>query len=227
MDTLLMGVTWSDVVSWLPSFWAGFEISIKLTALALVIGFPLGLLLALGVKAKLLLIKIPAFTLVELGRGAPALVLLQFMYFGLPSANLPLSAFAAATVALSWNAGAYSSEIIRAGLGAVGAGQNEAATALGLSRMDAYRFILLPQGLRVATPALMGLAILTFQGTSLAFAISLPEIISRAYFVGSTTFHYFPALTIAGLFFATVCIPASFLVSWVERRSGSGSRSRG
>ncbi len=222
-----MGVTWDEIVSWLPGFWAGFLISIKLTALALIIGFPLGLVFALGVKAKSLVFRIPAFVLVELGRGAPALVLLQFMYFGLPTVNMPLSAFASATIALSWNAGAYASEIIRAGLGAVAAGQTEAATALGLSRRDTYQFILLPQGLRVATPALMGLAILTFQGTSLCFAISLPEIISRAYNVGANTFHYFPALTIAGLFFAAVCIPASFLVSWVEHRAGSGSRSRG
>jgi polar amino acid transport system permease protein len=227
MDALLSGPSWSEVLSWLPGFWAGFKLSVQLTVVALVIGLPLGLLLALGVKARSLALRVPCLFLVELGRGAPALVLLQFIYFGLPSAGLPIGAFAAATVALSWTVSAYSSEVIRAGLDAVAAGQREAAIALGLRGVDIYRFVLLPQGLRVATPALMGLSILLFQGTSLCFAISLPEIISRAYDIGANTFHYFPALAIAGLFFAAVCIPAAFLVSWVERRAGFGSRSKG
>jgi len=227
MDALLGGPSWSEIAAWLPDFWAGFVLSVELTVFSLLIGLPLGLAFALGVKAPSSALRIPAFLLVELGRGAPALVLLQFMYFGLPSAGMPLSAFAAATVALSWSTGAYSSEIIRAGLDSVAAGQREACLALGLNRRDAYRFVLLPQGLRVATPALMGLAILLFQGTSLCFAISLPEMISRAYAIGASTFHYFTALAIVGLFFAAVCIPAAFLVSWVERRAGTGSRNRG
>lgn len=218
-----MGVTWNEIVSWLPDFWAGFLVSIKLTSLTLLIGFPLGLAFALAVKAKSLALRVPAFCMVELGRGTPALVLLYFIYFGLPSANMTLSAFAAATIALSWNVSAYASEIIRAGLDGVAEGQKQAAIALGLRGADTYRFILLPQGLRIATPALLGQAILIFQATSLCFAISLPEIISRAYNIGSSTFHYFAALTIAGLFFAMVCIPAAFLVSWVERRSAVAS----
>lgn len=227
MDALLTGPGWDEIASWLPEFWAGFLISIKLTAASLLLGLPLGLAFALGVKARSFSFRIPALLLVELGRGAPTLVLLQFVYFGLPSVGMPLGAFAAATAALTWGTGAYTSEIIRAGIDSVPAGQREASIALGLTRVDLYRFVLLPQGLRVATPALMGLAILLFQGTSLCFAISLPDIISRAYAIGASTFHYFTALTIAGLFFAVVCIPAAFLVSWIERRAGTGSRNRG
>lgn len=227
MDALLLGTSWDMVASWLPGFWSAFQISLALTGVTLLLGLPLGLLLALCVKAKTPLLRVPALVLVEFGRGVPALVLLQLMYFGLPSVSISLTAFVAATVALTWNFGAYSSEVFRAGLDAVAAGQREAATSLGLSEVDTYRFILLPQGLRVATPALLGMAILTFQSTSLCFAIALPEIMSYAYRVGATTFHYFTALSIAGVFFATVSIPAAFLVSWVERRAGSSSRARG
>lgn len=224
MDMLLMGVTWEDVRSWLPGFWRGFVISLQVTFASLAIGIPLGLLLALGVQAKSRLMRLFCLAVVEIGRGAPALVLLQFMYYGLPNAGISLQAFSAAVVAISWNTGAYTSEIIRAGLNAIPAGQKEAATALGLSRLDELRFVLLPQGLRIAVPALLGFSILVFQGTSLCFTIALPEIISRAYDIGAMYFFYFPALAVAGLFFAAVCIPASFLVEWFEHRAGAYTR---
>lgn len=224
LQSLLMGVTWDDVFSWLPNFWQGFEISMQVTAVTLCVGIPLGLVLALGVQSKATSIRWLCLALVEIGRGAPALVLLQFVYYGMPTTGLSLSSFLSAAVALSWNTGAYTSEIIRAGLDAVPAGQIEAANALGMSRVDELRFILLPQGLRIAGPALLGFSILVFQGTSLCFVIALPEIVSRAYDVGAMYFYYFPALAIAGLFFAAVCIPASFLVSWIEHRAGAHTR---
>ena len=85
--------------------------------------------------------------------------------------------------------------------------------------MDGLRYVLLPQGLRIAAPALLGFAILVFQSTSLCFTITLPELISRAYEIGSTTFLYFPALTAAALFYVALCLPASSLLSLVERRT--------
>ena len=126
---------------------------------------------------------------------------------------------------LRWCTGAYASEILRAGLNSVPQGQREATNALGMSRADALRFVIIPQGVRVAIPALLGFSILVFQGTSLCFTIALQEIISRAYDIGNTTFLYFPALAVAGLFYAAVCIPASLLVSAIEHRAGHYARS--
>ncbi|CAI3802663.1 hypothetical protein GLGCALEP_03043 [Pseudomonas sp. MM221] len=78
---------------WFPELWKGFVLSLQVTAISLVLGIGLGLLLALGVSAKGRALRYPALVIVELGRGAPALILLQYFYFGLPSANLTLSAF--------------------------------------------------------------------------------------------------------------------------------------
>ena len=86
------------------------------------------------------------------------------------------------------------------------------------------RYVVLPQGVRVAVPALLGFAILIFQGTSLCFVIALPELLSRAYEIGSTTFQYFPALLLAGLLYSIICIPASIIVVAVERRVGRYSQ---
>lgn len=211
--------SYDEIVSWMPELLGGLSISLQVTVLSLLLGIPFGLLLALGVLARSKALRAVSLILVEVGRGAPALVLLQFIYFGLPSVGLTIESFAAAVIALAWNTGAYTSEIIRASLQSIAHGQREAAEALGLNRTDELRFVLLPQGLRVALPALLGFSILIFQGTSLCFTIALPELVSRAYEIGSTTFRYFPALLCAGALYACISIPAALLVSHIEKRA--------
>ena len=203
---------------WFPDMLGGFVISLQVTAACLVIGIPLGLLLALAVQSRSAPLRWFALAVVEIGRGTPALILLQFAYFGFPSVGVTFSSFTAATLALAWCTGAYTSEIIRAGLEAVPAGQQEAAQVIGLSRLDALRYIILPQGLRVAIPALLGFSIIMLQASSLCFTIALPEVVSQAYIVGSNTFRYLPIFVLAALMFAAVCIPATILVSRLERR---------
>jgi polar amino acid transport system permease protein len=212
--------TFEEITLWYPELLGGLSISAQVTLFSLLFGIPLGLVLALGVMSKNRPGKAVSLFVVEIGRGAPALVLLQFVYFGLPSAGFTLTSYVAAIVALAWNTGAYTSEIIRASLLSVPAGQSEAATALGMARIDELRYVIVPQGLRVALPALLGFAILIFQGTSLCFTIALPELLSRAYEIGSTTFRYFPVLFCAGLLYAAISIPAALLVSHVEKRAG-------
>jgi polar amino acid transport system permease protein len=155
---------------------------------------------------------------VELGRGAPALILLQYFYFGLPSVNLTLTSFWAAALAMAYCTAAYTSEIIRGGIESVAAGQTEAAEVIGLNRFDALRFVILPQALRVALPSLLGFSIMMFQASSLCFTIALPEIVSRASSIGSSTFEYMPVLILAGLMYAAVCAPATLGVAALEKR---------
>jgi len=205
---------------WFPTLFDGFLLSLQVTAVCLLLGIPLGLVLALGVQSRRPVLHWSALTVVEIGRGTPVLILLQFAYFGLPPTGITLTAFTAASLAMAWCTGAYTSEIIRAGLEAVPAGQREAALAAGLDETDTLRFIILPQGLRVAIPALLGFSIIMLQATSLCFTISLPEVVSQAYVVGSNTFRYLPIFFLAGLMFGAVCIPATLLVASLERRLG-------
>ncbi len=214
-----MSVLFEQAGTWLPQLWGGLMLSLGVTAASLLIGLPLGFILSLGVMARERALRYAALAVVEIGRGAPSLVLLQFAYFGLPSTGLVLSSFGASIVALSLSTAAYTSEIIRAGLQSVPAGQREAALATGMTRLDTMRFVIMPQGLRIAIPALLGFAILIFQTTSLCFAIALPELTSCAYEIGTNTFRYLPALTLAGLLYLMVCVPATMLVSWVEARA--------
>lgn len=217
MSTMKSAV-FSDWAQWLPRLLDGLWVSVQVTGLSLIIGLVAGLLLALAAFARTRLLTWPAVLLVEIGRGMPALVMLQLVYFGLPSVGLTLETYAAVVLALSLTTAAYTSEIIRAGLRAVPEGELEAADALGMSRGDVMRFVVIPQGLRIALPTLLGFAILIFQISSLAFSLGLPELLSQAYSIGAATFRYLDVLTLAGLLYLAVTIPAGWLVARFERR---------
>jgi polar amino acid transport system permease protein len=205
-------------LQWLPTLSAGLVTSIEVTVLCMLIGVPLGLIFALGVSMPQRFPRSLTVVLVELGRGAPALILLQFFYFGLPSVKLTLSSFVSSVLALAWCTGAYTSEIIRAGLQSVSHGQREACYAIGLSSSDTLRLVILPQGLRVAVPPLLGFGITMLQATSLCFTIALPELVTRAQQIGSETFLYMPVLLLAALLYIVISVPSTLLVSSLERR---------
>lgn len=209
---------WAD---WSPQLFRGLLVSLQLVGLALLCGLPLGLVLALASSAKFRPLRYAAISIVEIGRGAPALVVLQMVYYGLPASGLTVGAFTSGVVALALTTGAYTSEILRGGLNAVPQREIEAGWALGMTYGDIMRFVVIPQGVLFAVPALMGFAILIFQATALTFTIAIPELLARAYRVGAATYLYLDVLILAGLFYLAVTIPFGWLVSYTERRLGS------
>lgn len=208
----------SNWIDWTPQLWKGLKVSLQLTGLALLFGLPLGLVLALASSAKQRLLRYLAIAMVEVGRGAPALVVLQMVYYGLPSAGISAGAFTSGVIALALTTGAYTSEILRAGLNAVPHREVEAGQALGMTHTDILRYVVIPQGVLYAVPALMGFAILIFQLTSLTFTIAIPELLARSYRVGAATYLYLDVLTLAGLMYLAVTIPFGWLVAFAERR---------
>jgi polar amino acid transport system permease protein len=125
---------------------------------------------------------------VEAFRNTPLLVQLFLVFFGLPYLGVRLSANTAAFLAISFNLGAYATEIIRAGLLAIPRTQFEAGLALGLSRLQVIRYIVLVPALRIIYPALTGQLTLTLLGTSIASAISATELTAAAARIESNTF---------------------------------------
>ena len=212
--------TLNDWVDWTPQLLNGLVVSLKLTGLALLVGLPIGLLLALTSSSKKALTRYASFAAIEIGRGSPALVVLQMVYYGLPASGMTISAFASGVIALALTTGAYTSEIIRSGLNAVPQREIEGGMALGMNHRDVMRFVVIPQGLLFAIPALMGFAILIFQATALTFTIAIPELLARAYRIGSATFLFLSVLSLAGLFYLVISVPFGWLVSYTERSLG-------
>ncbi|TAP42751.1 amino acid ABC transporter permease [Arthrobacter sp. S39] len=207
-------------LGWMPNLAPGLVISLQLTGLALLIGFPFGLLLAVMAEAKFLPFQWISFGFVEIGRGLPALVLLYLLYFSLPDAGITLTSLTTAIIALSWNTGAYASEYFRAGLAAVPLGQKEAAITSGLTGWTGFRIVILPQALRISTPPLAGLAVLVFQGSALAFVIAVPELMSKAFEIGSITFEYLSVYTLTAVIYGSLTLVFLGLVRLLELRLG-------
>lgn len=207
-------------LAWMPALTPGLMVSLQLTGLSLLFGFPLGLLFAVMAAAKIAPLQWISFFFVEIGRGLPALVLLYLMYFSLPDAGITLTSFTTAVIALSWNTGAYASEYFRAGIAAVPLGQREAALTSGLRGWTGFRLIILPQALRISTPPLAGLAVLIFQGSALAFVIAVPELMSKAFEIGSITFQYLSVYTLTAVVYGSLTLVFLGMVRLLEQRLG-------
>ncbi|MFE4834638.1 amino acid ABC transporter permease [Arthrobacter sp. NPDC056691] len=207
-------------LGWLPALAPGLVVSLQLTGLSLLFGFPLGLLFAVMAAAKPAPLQWISFLFVEIGRGLPALVLLYLLYFSLPDAGITLTSLTTAIIALTWNTGAYASEYFRAGIASVPLGQKEAALTSGLRGWTGFRLIILPQALRISTPPLAGLAVLVFQGSALAFVISVPELMSKGFEIASITFEYLSVYLLTAVIYGSVTLVFLGLVRLLEHRLG-------
>lgn len=157
--------------------WGGFMLTLVLSAVGIVVSFPLGIALALGRRSKLPAIKYFCIAFIEIIRGAPLITWLFIASLMVPLLlNISpdsIPALTRALVAITLFSSAYTAENVRGGLQAVSKGQTEAARALGLSAWQTMRQIVLPQALRAVIPALVGQAIGLFKDTSLVFIVGL------------------------------------------------------
>lgn len=157
---------------------------------------------------------------VELIRSIPLLVLIFFAYYAIPVvANVNLSPYAAATVALSIYGGAYMGEVVRSGIQSVDRNQWEAARALGFRYPLIMRLIVLPQAIRVMVPAGIGVFINLIKGSSVASIIGFVELMQTAINVRNTIFSLSPVFVAAVLYF-WICFGLSRFGATLESRLG-------
>lgn len=159
---------------------------------------------------------------VEVVRGIPLIVLLSVVYYGLPALGVTLEGFPAAVLALGLYSAAYTSEIVRGGLSSVPAGQTEAARSLGLSRLEALRFVVLPQAWRVALPALGNEFVSLILGSSLASAVTLQELFSQGRYITNATYRQFEVYAVLAAVYFILTFTLTRAVRALERRVGRG-----
>jgi len=198
-------------------FFHGALFTILISVCAFGIALPLGVLLAVirshGGRVSRLL----ATAYVELFRGTPVLLQLYVLYYGLSSLIL-LGPIEAAILGLGLNYAAYEAEVHRGALAALPRGQAEAASALGLSRLQVLRHVLLPQSLRIALPALTNDFVALLKDSSLVSVITVVELTKRMTIVAVELRSWLvPGLLCAGMYFA-MSFPLSRLSLWLERR---------
>jgi len=191
----------------------------RLAGAALAIAIPLGLVAALLRLSRLPVISWVAVLYTDLFRTSPSIVLIYWFFFALPLlAGLDLSTFAAVTLALGLQTGAYMGEVFRGGIGAVKPGQWQAAKALGMGTGATLRYVVLPQAVRSMIPVFFTRVTELFKTTSLAAAIAYGEVVLMAQRTASETFRPIETFTVVALFFFTVIFCTSRLVRVAERR---------
>lgn len=202
----------------IPSLLQGCALSLQIALYAALMGFTLGTLLGFGETSKIKSIKWVVGVYVTLFRGTPMLMQILFIFYVLPQFGLMIPAFWAATLAIGLNSSAYISQIIRSGIGAVSKGQVEAAHTLGFNRIQAMRYIVFPQAVRAALPALGNEVVTLVKDSSLASIIGVMELTKEASIIRSRTYDAFSILLAVSLIYLILTATLSFLVKKLEQR---------
>lgn len=217
---------WSSIPNSLPFLAEGMLVSLEITFTALVVGMVWGTLLAVMRLSSSAPLRWFAAGYVNLFRAVPLVMVLLWFFLVIPQLltavfNLPPGTDVRMTSALVGFAlfeSAYYAEIIRAGIQSVPKGQLSAATALGLSRAQAMRLVILPQALRNMVPLLLTQAIVLLQDTSLVYVSALADFFGTAYKVGDRDGRLVELLLFAGAVYFVLCFALSRLVQRLQRK---------
>ncbi|HWK68401.1 MAG TPA: amino acid ABC transporter permease [Rhizobiaceae bacterium] len=195
----------------------GAWLTIRLSCTAMVLGLIVSIVCAWGKTSGPAPLRWVINAYIEIIRNTPFLVQIFFIFFGLPSLGLRLSPNGAALLALVVNFGAYGTEIIRAGIESVQKGQIEAGTALGLSKLQTFRYIVLKPALRTVYPALTSQFIYLMLTSSVVSAISADDLAAAGNNLQSATFASFEVYIVITLMYLAMSVGFSAIFSAIER----------
>ncbi len=215
--------SWEILSEAWPILLSGFYQTLLLSVIVIPLGVAGGLLLAILSTAKSRWVRWPLIAYVDVFRALPPLVLLVFVYAGLPFAGLEVSAIGAVAIGFFLNTGAYYGEIFRAGLESVPAGQREAARALGLGRAQIMGLVVLPQAVRNVLPDLVSNTLEVVKLTSIASVVAMPELLFQARQAQSVTYNATPIMAAAVVYFLLLW-PLVRLLSRLENKQLAGRR---
>lgn len=204
-----------------PQVLAGFRTTVIVSLLVIACGTLFGLALALLRAASIRVVNFFITIYVDIFRTLPQLVVIIFIYFGLPYLDFTMSPFVTTVLALGLVLSAFSTEIFWSAIMALPRGQWDAAAALGFSRARTLLTIILPQAIRLAIPLLTNRAISISKGTALGTAVSLPETLGQAQSVMALVANPSP-LTLAAAFYLTFFLPLVLASRWIEFRYSRG-----
>jgi polar amino acid transport system permease protein/polar amino acid transport system substrate-binding protein len=214
-----MDSSWQVILDALPLLLEGTVVTLKIVVISLIFAMVIGLVSGLMSTSLNWLLRLVASLYVDIIRGTPLLVQVYFIYFGLPVfLDMRIPAMTAGIIAVSLNAGAYISEIFRAGIESIGKGQHEAARSLGLSRFKTMWLVILPQATRRMIPTFVNQSIITIKDTSLLSAIGIAELTQTGEIIISSNFRAFEIWGVVGIFYLIIIVLLSRASRFIERR---------
>ena len=212
----------------------GLICTLSLSALTVLLGFVLALILAIMRLSKVHIFKWVASVYVEVIRATPLLVQLFIVYNILLSGiTIPkfqlfgfirFERFLPGVIALSLNSGAYLSEIIRSGIQSIDLGQTEAARSLGMTQAQNMQYIILPQAIKNILPAIANEFVTIIKESSICYTIGVQEIMYGVNSIKAATFSIGEPLIIAAIVYFCLTFPTSKIIAYFERRMSRGDR---
>jgi len=214
------------------SFWGGLMVTLILSFIGIAVSLPIGILLALGRRSQMPIVKMACVTFIELVRGVPLITVLFMASVLLPLFLTPgtnIDKFVRALVGVSIFAAAYMAEVIRGGLQAIPKGQYEGADSLGLSYFQKMTFVILPQAIKLVIPGIVNTFIGMFKDTSLVSIINMYDLLGivKASFGDATWLTPVTPLTgliFAGFIFWLFCFGMSRYSAFMERHLDTGHK---
>jgi polar amino acid transport system permease protein len=200
-----------------PLILGGLKQTVIICLIVVPLGLAGGLAFALISLSRLRTVRWAAIAAIDFFRSIPPLVLLIFVYAGLPFAGFRLSPLAAVAISFFLNTSSYYGEIYRAGIESVGLGQWEAARSTGLQAYQTLAYVVLPQAVRNVLPDLVSNTVEVVKLTSLASVVALPELLYSADMARSVTFNSSP-IVLAAVIYLAMLWPLVRLISRLERR---------
>ncbi len=196
----------SAIFDYTPLLVKGVWVTIELIAFGAVAGIAIGIFCAWARTQGSRAIRLPVVSYIELIRNTPFLIQLFFIFFGLSSLGLKMSEMQAACLAMALNLGAYSAEIIRAGIDATPRGQMEAGNSLAMSRMQVFRYVVLVPALRRIWPALSSQVVIVMLGSGVCSQIAAAELTFAASYIQSRNFRAFEVYLVTTVIYLLLAI---------------------
>ncbi|MBK1866293.1 ectoine/hydroxyectoine ABC transporter permease subunit EhuC [Taklimakanibacter albus] len=201
----------------LPQLLKGAAVTLKLTLITAVLAFVLSFVVGFLRLAPNVWVRRVTTAYVEILRGTSAIVQLFYLFFILPAFGISLPPTTTAVLGLGLNLSAYGSEIVRAGILAIGKGQHEGAAALGLTRVQTYRLVILPQALVAMLPSFGNLLIELVKATSLVSLITITELTFSGRQMVVTTGKTMEIWTLVLILYFVMAYPLTWIVRGAER----------
>ena len=213
-----MRFDWSAIPDMMPALLTGLRVTVLLTFVIMGVALIAALPIALARMSSRRWLRFPSTIYVQVLRGTPVLLQLFYLYYVLPFAGIELNAWTAGIIGMSAAYSAYLSEIYRAGIEAVDRGQTEAALALGMSRVQVMRIVVLPQAFRIVIPPIGNMFVGLFKDTSLLSILTIRELMFQGQLLAATNFRHITIFTVIAILYLAVCWPSAAIIDRLEQK---------
>ncbi|MDH2927739.1 amino acid ABC transporter permease [Lonepinella koalarum] len=211
-------MNWQYIWNAVPRFIDATLLTLHLSFWAIVLSVLVGLLCAVVLTYKIRGLQCLVKSYIELSRNTPLLIQVFFLYFGLSKVGIKLDGFTCGIIGLAFLGGSYMAEAIRGGLEAVSKGQIESALSIGLTPLQAFRYVIFPQAFAIATPAVGANCLFLMKETSVISAVAVAELMFLAKDIIGMDYKTNESLFLLVVFYLIILLPVSLYIRYLERR---------